>query len=598
MAPDPLPQAEWDYLASKEGRTQRLPDRFASIVADYDNQFKMVRLAAHSAVPCDWGTDESAGPGMLLPQLARAKAVVVAARLRVMWELQHGRQADARDDLLASLRLARNVPRDGTLISVLVQIAMEAISCNIVAENFGQFTPETLKELADGLEALPARGTVASSITSEERHCSDWVLNKVQELRKEYPGDDTKVMAGVRELFAGMESTDEGQTNQAQFSLWEQVSKAAGGTSDGLINLLHQRKQLYQRFAQVAALPYAEYGSQAKQLTAAVQVELEQTPNPLLSLLLPAWERSREKEFKALVFLGMVRAAVEYKLHGEPGLQSVPDPCGQGPFAFQRLVLQGVDRGFELKSANTTGSFQQVLIFVEKEGPPFFVDGPYAGQACPWAENVHPESNAHGNHRLRDAGFLAQAQAGDAEAFGEVCRVYETRLLRQAMALCGSAALAEDLAQDTLVEAWKCLRRYNGQCQFFTWLCAILLNRYRNTVRQKRPMPFSSFQARDQEGLQDCIGRLADQEYLPDEVAQRREQAVLVQQCIQALPAKHQQVIHLRFYVDDSLEGIAAALGCSVGTVKSRLFHALDKLRGMNALSEHLGNLNTKVGVL
>jgi len=49
------------------------------------------------------------------------------------------------------------------------------------------------------------------------------------------------------------------------------------------------------------------------------------------------------------------------------------------------------------------------------------------------------------------------------------------------------------------------------------------------------------------------------------------------------LPAKHQQVIYLRFYVDDSLEGIAAALGCSVGTVKSRLFHALDKLRGMKA---------------
>jgi RNA polymerase sigma-70 factor (ECF subfamily) len=73
---------------------------------------------------------------------------------------------------------------------------------------------------------------------------------------------------------------------------------------------------------------------------------------------------------------------------------------------------------------------------------------------------------------------------------------------------------------------------------------------------------------------------------------------VLVQQCIQALPAKHQQVIHLRFYVDDSLEGIAAALGCSVGTVKSRLFHALDKLRGMNVLSEQWGNLKEKVGVL
>src|SRR5438874_11350003 len=85
--------------------------------------------------------------------------------------------------------------------------------------------------------------------------------------------------------------------------------------------------------------------------------------------------------------------------------------------------------------------------------------------------------------------LLNEAQAGDAEAFAELCRAYETRLLRQALALCGNATLAEDLAQDTLVEAWKCLRRYNGRCQFFTWLCAILLNRHRNTIREKRPLP-------------------------------------------------------------------------------------------------------------
>jgi len=89
--------------------------------------------------------------------------------------------------------------------------------------------------------------------------------------------------------------------------------------------------------------------------------------------------------------------------------------------------------------------------------------------------------------------LLERARAGETEAFGELCRLYETRLLRQAIALCDNAALAEDLAQDTLVEAWKCLRRYNGRCQFFTWLCAILLNRYRNTVREKRPLPFSAF---------------------------------------------------------------------------------------------------------
>ena len=199
---------------------------------------------------------------------------------------------------------------------------------------------------------------------------------------------------------------------------------------------------------------------------------------------------------------------------------------------------------------------------------------------------------------LETSDLLEQARAGDAEAFGEVCRMYETRLLRQAMGLCGQASLAEDLAQDTLVEAWKCLRRYNGQCQFFTWLCAILLNRYRNTVRARRSLRLSAWPEHDRHEFEEGFGRLIDPDSLPDVAAQHRERAALVRSCIEALPTKQQQVIYLRFYVDDSLGGIAVALGCSVGTVKSRLFHALDKLRGMNALSEQRGNLREKVGLL
>jgi RNA polymerase sigma-70 factor (ECF subfamily) len=181
--------------------------------------------------------------------------------------------------------------------------------------------------------------------------------------------------------------------------------------------------------------------------------------------------------------------------------------------------------------------------------------------------------------------LLEQARAGDAEAFGEICHVHETRLLRQAVALCGNLTLAEDLAQDTLVEAWQCLRRYNGRCQFFTWLCAILLNRYRNALRANRLQPASDFEKQ--------TGHLPDPSALPDQAVERREQEALVRQCIQNLPPKHQQVIYLRFYVEDSLEGIAAALGCSVGTVKSRLFHALEKLRKMNALSPQPSNIGT-----
>ncbi len=162
------------------------------------------------------------------------------------------------------------------------------------------------------------------------------------------------------------------------------------------------------------------------------------------------------------------------------------------------------------------------------------------------------------------------------------------------MALCGNAALAEELAEDTLVEAWKCLRLFNGRCEFFTWLCAILLNRYRNSIRNNRLLPVSTLGSREKNEFTKAVEKLPDHGSLPDEAAQLHEQTALVRMCIETLPAKHQQVIFLRFYVDDSLAGIAAALGCSVGTVKSRLFHALDKLRRMNAMNAQFINLKTK----
>jgi RNA polymerase sigma-70 factor (ECF subfamily) len=184
--------------------------------------------------------------------------------------------------------------------------------------------------------------------------------------------------------------------------------------------------------------------------------------------------------------------------------------------------------------------------------------------------------------------LLSQARQGDAESFCELCRVHEMRLVRQATALCGDATLAEDLAQETLLEAWKCIHKYDGRCQFFTWLCAILLNRFRNMLRQKRPVAFSSLKGYEEDGVQSLLVNLADSGSRPDEMTESSERAALLQECLRKLPEKHREVIYLRFYVDHSLEGIAAALDCSVGTVKSRLFHALDKLRGMKLLSAEL----------
>lgn len=192
--------------------------------------------------------------------------------------------------------------------------------------------------------------------------------------------------------------------------------------------------------------------------------------------------------------------------------------------------------------------------------------------------------------------LLDRARAGETEAYGEICRFHETRLLRQALALCGNQALAEDLAQDTLVEGWRCLRRYNGRCRFFTWLCAILVNRYRNAIRGQRDASYPAPASGEGDLSEGAIDKLVDPASLPDESAQAREHAAIVWRCIRSLPLRHQQVVILRFYVDDSLEGIAAALDCSVGTVKSRLFHALDKLRSMRSIKCQFAISERKLG--
>jgi len=184
--------------------------------------------------------------------------------------------------------------------------------------------------------------------------------------------------------------------------------------------------------------------------------------------------------------------------------------------------------------------------------------------------------------------LLSRAQQGDGDAFCELCRVHEARILRQATAICGDPALAEDLAQETLVEAWKSIRRYNGKCKFFTWLCSIMMNRFKNVRRQSRnrPVALSGLHGSDRHGAERMMNNLADNSPMPDQMTLLVERAARLREGLNLLSEKHRTVIYLRFYVDDSLEGIAAALGCSVGTVKSRLYNALEKLRRIAAPRE------------
>jgi hypothetical protein len=373
MQPESMSQADWDYLASKKGKEQKLPERFGTIAASYDYQFELVRQAAHATVPCVWGTDLYLSPNVPLPHLARAKAVARAAQVRVVWNLQHDRQDDARDDILAAFVLGRNIASHPILIGALVQDAIESINYGTVAEHFGEFSPETLKQLVDGFDAAPARHTMADCMPSEQG-LYDWLLRTIQGLQKAYPNNDAKVMAGFRESgYAGLVEFT-GDTN-----FWQQITVASGGTGEGLLKLAREMEPLFPRLTKIVALPQPEYEVQLKQLLA----DTRESQNPFLTDYLLLWEKIhfRSAEFRVQAQLAMVHAAVEYKLHGESSLKSVMDPFGNGPFAFQRFVFKGVDRGFELKSAYAGADAPFVMIFVEKQGPAFQITGPDAGKA-------------------------------------------------------------------------------------------------------------------------------------------------------------------------------------------------------------------------
>ena len=179
--------------------------------------------------------------------------------------------------------------------------------------------------------------------------------------------------------------------------------------------------------------------------------------------------------------------------------------------------------------------------------------------------------------------LLSRAREGDAQAFCQLTHPLQMRLLRQATALSGDVNAAEDLVSETLVEAWRCLSRFKEQCRFSTWLYSILMHRWHKSVRRARSRPISlawlPFMRRQE--LQQQHQTLPTAEASPVDAASRNETFAQLRRCLEALPEKHRQVIWLRFFEDACLPDMAAVLNCSVGTVKSRLHHALEKLRKM-----------------
>ena len=142
---------------------------------------------------------------------------------------------------------------------------------------------------------------------------------------------------------------------------------------------------------------------------------------------------------------------------------------------------------------------------------------------------------------------------------------------------------AEDLTQDTFVNAHRAWQDFRGESRVYTWLYRIALNLTKNRLerirRRRQDHAYSLDQpTEDSEGEQHHR-QIEDWSQAPEELAENSELGELIAGYVSALRPDYREVIILRDYEGLCYEDIAQVLGCSLQAVKSRLFRARSVLR-------------------
>jgi RNA polymerase sigma-70 factor (ECF subfamily) len=178
--------------------------------------------------------------------------------------------------------------------------------------------------------------------------------------------------------------------------------------------------------------------------------------------------------------------------------------------------------------------------------------------------------------------LVKRCQAGDTEAFDELVVRYRTRVFSMIYNMVHSEQDAWDLAQDSFVKAWKSIKRFRGRSSLYTWLYRIVMNVTIDWVRKKQVKPAAEFDDAIQlKEIDPASKTVPKADALPYEKMERSEIRERIDQAVAQLTPEHRAVILMKEIEDMHYHEIAEALGCSIGTVMSRLFYARKKLQNL-----------------
>src|SRR5436309_8380026 len=171
-----------------------------------------------------------------------------------------------------------------------------------------------------------------------------------------------------------------------------------------------------------------------------------------------------------------------------------------------------------------------------------------------------------------DSDLIARAQRGDKAAYEEIVHRYQQIAFRTAYVVTGSAADAEDAAQEGFVKAYRALDRFRAGAELRPWLLRIVANEARNRLRSAGRR--QRLELRLTEGF-----RQGDAAPSPEAAAVEADERRRLVSLVGELEENDRLIIASRYFLELSGEETAAALGIPEGTVKSRLSRALGRLR-------------------
>ncbi len=176
--------------------------------------------------------------------------------------------------------------------------------------------------------------------------------------------------------------------------------------------------------------------------------------------------------------------------------------------------------------------------------------------------------------RIQDGLLVLQCQEGGADAFEELLGRWQHRLWRHAWRLVGREDAAWDVLQDSLLAIAAGLGRLDDAAAFGAWAYRIVTNKSRDWIRKesRRRDAHNSYAAH----------RRRDEEVQPS-----GERFTSLKEAVASLPGKDRAVLSLKYEEGFDIEEIASILDVPSGTVKSRLYHARERLRKAVEVGKH-----------